>query len=978
MTPPTPETICAALAFIPPNLPRDEWARVAMALKSELGDAGFDLFDEWSKGGESYKGKSTRGTWQSVKAGGAVGIGTLFHLAAQHGYKPSEAAAAPKPTPEEVQAAAKAKAESIARDIAERDARQRDASAQAAQLWAQASEQGESRYLQRKGVRGHGVRYGPGGVLLVPMRDAAGELWNVQTIKPEKPADDAPEKLFLKGGRKSGLWHWIGKPEGASVLLIAEGLATASSVHEATGRPVAVAFDAGNLAPVAKAIRKAYPAALIVMAADNDTATEAKTGTNPGRVKATEAAHAVRGIVACPEADALPTGGSDFNDLHLHAGLDAVRERIEAAITEGPPSARGAKGRPTPSPKRNDAPAAQGAGTPGDSADDDPARFDPFTVNDGGVWFQGFDAQGRPRPPTRICSRLEVVAKTRFADSGGWGYLVQFADDEGHPKELAIARDALQGDGVEVRKRLSHLGLYIEPERHAREKLAKYIGSRRVEAYARAVDRAGWHGKVYVLPRRVIGNADERFIIQADGAQDHPFASRGTAQQWRDHVGRLCVGNSRLAFGVAAAFASALVRLVESVQSGGFLFKGPSSRGKTKVLLAAGSVFGSHAMCHTWDSTKVGGEVLAAMSSDSPLILDELKHGDPRAVADMVYMIANGVGRSRGNASMKLRPSLSWKLLFLAAGEVTLEQHMASVGLKPAEGQDIRMPTIPAEPDGTVGSMFETTHEFQDGNEFAGHIERATARYHGVVGIEFIEWVAERFDEVRRRLPAAIKVFTDAHVTPGSDGQLYRVATRFALVAVGGELATEAGLTGWPEGEATRAALACFKSWLAQRPGGEGSGERARMLTHARLWFQMNDARFGWVHRALDDRAPDKGLQAGFKRLVSPKGKAVHFDSDHMSEYGEKLEPHDAKDAKTEYLVYIEVFEKEVCAGFDALAMKRLLADDLGYLIVEVSKDRGGKEVRRFATRVRLPVGFGGEHASFYRFNSKIRADVAE
>lgn len=69
-----------------------------------------------------------------------------------------------------------------------------------------------------------------------------------------RPADGT-DKLFLKGGRKSGLWHWCGDPAGASVLLIAEGYATAASLHQATGRPVAVAFDAGNLAHVAKALR---------------------------------------------------------------------------------------------------------------------------------------------------------------------------------------------------------------------------------------------------------------------------------------------------------------------------------------------------------------------------------------------------------------------------------------------------------------------------------------------------------------------------------------------------------------------------------------------------------------------------------------------------------------------------------------------------------------------------------------------------
>lgn len=441
MTRPTLETIRAALACIPADLPRDEWARVAMALKSELGDAGFDLFDEWSKGGEAYKAKGARDTWRSVKAGGKVGIGTLFHLAAQHGYKPSDPEPAHKPTPADVQASAQSKAERIARDIAEREARHREAAGQAAQQWAQASEQGESPYLVRKGVQGHGVRHGPGAVLLVPMRDAAGELWNVQTIKPEKPPDGAPEKLFLKGGRKSGLWHWIGKPEEAPALLIAEGLATASSVHEATGRPVAVAFDAGNLVHVAKAIRKAYSAALIVLCADNDADTEAKTGTNPGRVKASEAARAVRGAVVWPQAEALPPGGSDFNDMATHAGLDAVRELIEATVKAGPQSARKKAGGHSPAPDPYKAPAA-----PPDAG---AAVWGEFTSDESGVWFAERDRDGGLKRPQWVCSCLAVTATTSDADGGGYGYLLEFTDPRGKAQRWAMPARMLAGDGSE-------------------------------------------------------------------------------------------------------------------------------------------------------------------------------------------------------------------------------------------------------------------------------------------------------------------------------------------------------------------------------------------------------------------------------------------------------------------------------------------------------------------------------------------------
>ena len=74
MTPLSLDTIRVALDAIPPDMTRDEWVRVAMALKAELGEAGFEMFDAWSQGGASYDAKATRDTWKSVRAGGRVTI----------------------------------------------------------------------------------------------------------------------------------------------------------------------------------------------------------------------------------------------------------------------------------------------------------------------------------------------------------------------------------------------------------------------------------------------------------------------------------------------------------------------------------------------------------------------------------------------------------------------------------------------------------------------------------------------------------------------------------------------------------------------------------------------------------------------------------------------------------------------------------------------------------------------------------------
>ena len=58
----TQDKIRDALAYISPDLSRDEWATVGMAIKDGLNGDGFDLFDEWSHGGKTYNQNDTRDT----------------------------------------------------------------------------------------------------------------------------------------------------------------------------------------------------------------------------------------------------------------------------------------------------------------------------------------------------------------------------------------------------------------------------------------------------------------------------------------------------------------------------------------------------------------------------------------------------------------------------------------------------------------------------------------------------------------------------------------------------------------------------------------------------------------------------------------------------------------------------------------------------------------------------------------------------
>jgi len=945
----TPETVAAALSHIPANCPRDEWAKVLAAIKSEFPDeTGFELANTWSAtAGDQYDPRAVREAWRSLKSGGGVSIGTLFYLAKQNGFtmpKGERPTTAPDPG-----AVARLASERSARQAAEQARQQAahaQASTQAVQQWGEASDTGQSAYLVRKGVAAYGLRFAADGTLLVPIRDAAGTLHNLQRIAPTPPTNGGTDKLFLKGGRKSGLWHWCGNPQGASVLLLAEGYATAASLHQATGYPTACAFDAGNLPHVAKALHQAHPAALLVICGDDDRATQARTGNNPGQQKATAAARAVQGLAVFPQN--LPEGKSDFNDLHQAAGLDAVRTTVQSAIDAhqaapaapaATPLATAPTTTPTKSTKAKAAPRAAAAPAGAGGTAPQGMAYEPFTVDDGGVYFNGADTDGKRKDPEWVCSRLVVEARTHDQDGAGWGYLLAFNDPLGNPRTWAMPARMLSGDGNEYRSTLLNMGLLIASSPRARNQLTQYIQSRTPAEFASCTDRIGWHGRAFVLPKKTIGDAGERFVFQSDNAVENTFRTKGSAKQWRDRVGALCVGNSRLAFAVACAFAGPLLRPA-GMESGGFHYRGDSSSGKTTALKMAASVYGGANYLQRWRATDNALEATAAQHSDCLLILDELAQIDPKTAGECAYMLANEQGKARATRTGTPRPRQAWRLLFLSAGELGLADHMAEGQKRTRTGQEVRMADIPADAGAGLGA-FEVLHGHPGGAALAKHATDQALAVYGAAGTAWLTWLTAHADTLKADIRNRVEAIAAAMMPPNASGQVERVGARFALVGAAGEVATLAGLTGWPTGESERAATACFDAWLAAR-GGSGNGEIVAMLRQVRRFLETHgEGRFTYWHRAVEDRSPRTLNRAGVRRMVNDKGQPIKTTINLVTGDVERMPTELGENVSFEYFVMPECFKGEICQGFDALAVARLLlehgclAADEGHLTVK-------------------------------------------
>jgi phage/plasmid primase-like uncharacterized protein len=158
--------------------------------------------------------------------------------------------------------------------------------------------------------------------LVIPVRDIKGEIISLHFLM------DSYDKWFMPGCAVKGGMHLIG-PKITDIVVVVEGYATGASVYETTGLPVAIAFDAGNLIHVARALRKKHPKAEIIFASDNDLFLEKTHGVNIGTCKAETAAEEVNGVVVPAPFDASELKGeksdpTDWNDLVALHGKEAA------------------------------------------------------------------------------------------------------------------------------------------------------------------------------------------------------------------------------------------------------------------------------------------------------------------------------------------------------------------------------------------------------------------------------------------------------------------------------------------------------------------------------------------------------------------------------------------------------------------------------------------------------------------------------
>jgi putative DNA primase/helicase len=534
-----------------------------------------------------------------------------------------------------------------------------------------------------------------------------------------------------------------------------------------------------------------------------------------------------------------------------------------------------------------------------------------------GVYFdEADDAEESGEMPASswrwFCSPIEPLAKSRSKENRSWGRLIEVTDSDGvrHVWTIPARIGPTVGDGNDFRRELVDRGLEIAPGKQARKLLSDYVTIWKPSRKVRCVSRVGWCGDAFVMPDKQLGGSEE-IVLQVEGVAPE-FTIAGTLDGWRSEIAARCVGNTRLLFGVSAAFTGPLLHLAGE-ESGGVHFLGSSSIGKTTILHAARSVWGSP--LGSWRTTDNSAEAFAAGACDALLTLDEISQAPPRVVGELAYMLGNQRGKGRMNRNATLRETPRWRVVFLSTGEVGLATRLQEDGGRARAGQEVRVLEIRADAGRGMG-VFEHLHGFGGAADLAEHVRLAADRNCGHAAREFLSQLTKKTPEVTRIIHEQRKIFIAEHCPKDADGQVRRACGRFALIAAAGELATTFGITEWSVGEAKAATIRCWRDWLAER-GGAGAAEVREALLQVRLFLEQHgESRFSpaWdkeIERPVSNRA-------GFRR-------GTH--------------------AGATYYVLGEVFRREVCKSFDYRMVAGVMAEQ-GWLT---------REPGRLTTNVRIP-----------------------
>lgn len=533
---------------------------------------------------------------------------------------------------------------------------------------------------------------------------------------------------------------------------------------------------------------------------------------------------------------------SDWNDKAQEKGLHAVKAAVQNAVDAE-------KGIP----------------------------YGPFLVKPQGVFWNKKDDED----PLFFCSSIKPIGLARTVKGEGFSLVMEMRDPDKRLKQFVLSLESLHAAGGEpARLEFARRGGYFGAGIRTRQVFSDFCNAIMAKSMnlprVTLVMQTGWlrlkNTHLFVMPDGVAGSGiAEKVVLQNPEAMPSEFGIRGEVADWQGKVGKYCACNSRLLLAAAVAFAGPLLELLNK-ESGGLHLVGISSLGKSTLLNVAASVMGEpRAIVKTMNATASAFEVQASLANDAALFLDELGEAPPEQLGGVIYKLSNGVGRGRADVSGNGKERRTWRLLFLTTGETDLESMMKAAGKRTYAGQVLRHANVPADT-GSYG-VFDYLHGFANGAALSEYLRQEAMNYFGSPFRLFLDRLVDERNrqpvQLQGRLHEIMNRFKTKVVPPEADGQVARVASRFALIAAAGELATEYGITGWPKGEAFDGVLVCFLAWLERR-GTSGKVEEESLIQQVEAFFEMHgEARFVPIEGEVKGPARPVINRAGFRRVAS-------------------------------------------------------------------------------------------------------------
>jgi putative DNA primase/helicase len=484
--------------------------------------------------------------------------------------------------------------------------------------------------------------------------------------------------------------------------------------------------------------------------------------------------------------------------------------------------------------------------------------------------------------------------------TGTWHRVLEVRDLDGHKKSITVPfANTSQRDVLAV---IGGAGYPVPILARERAALLKELADVTSAPRLTVTSSSGWVGdRAFLTPLRSYTRGDDALVLTGNLQDGHRFHVSGSLKAWQQRVAKPAFENSNAMFAIMLALVGPTMRFANA-SSAGFHLVGPSSIGKTTVLVTAGSVWGGHdgplGFARTWHATSNALDLFAGAHSETFLGLDESKLAGetPKEAATTILHAVHRLAGGQEKARQTDRgPGLRWRVPYLGSSEESQDEMARAAAQTLTWGQRVRSSDITADAGRGLGVWEELHSTVITPALFADRLRNAALEYHGAAGDAFLERLVDatctQQEWVTKFLSTRIKKFLSAVGSSGWDTAQTRIATRFALVYAAGSLAFKFGVLPWDWKHRLWAVTTCYQ----------------RIIVPAEALAP---------HTASDVIAAVRSYISGNKDRFIDLGSKTAITKDELDAAYGVIYP--SKKGKVEYLIANRRFRNAVCAGLPA------------------------------------------------------------